>query len=434
MTGDKTAAVGAALERITAENGRINAFRAVMAEEALAAASGPATGHALDGVPFAVKDLFDVAGHTTRAGSKMREGDAPAAQDATALARLRAAGAVLTGTLNMDEFAYGFTGENAHTGPTRNPHDPDHVAGGSSAGSGAAVAAGLVPFALGSDTNGSVRVPAALCGVHGLKPTYGRISRAGVAPLSWSFDHVGILARTVHDIALVLDTIQGPDARDPAASTASPPPTLGMLDEGIGGLRIARGGGHFATVGLPEAFEAADRVAKALNATRTMEIEDSGRAVQASLMITSAEAASLHLEDIRHRDDQFDPNTRARWIAAAMIPSVWVSTAQRFRRSYQARMKALFEEIDVLVTPTTPFPPPRIGQSTIVIDGNELPTRGTLGRFTAPFSFVGVPAMSVPVDVGGRFPMGVQLVAAPGNDALLLRSAAWLTAHGTTVS
>lgn len=433
MTEDKRATVAAALERITAENGRINAFRTVMADDALAAAARPASGHALDGVPFAVKDLFDIAGHTTRAGSSMREGDAPAAQDATALARLRAAGAVLLGTLNMDEFAYGFTGENAHTGPTRNPRDPEHMAGGSSAGSGAAVAAGLVPFALGSDTNGSVRVPAALCGVYGLKPTFGRISRAGVAPLAWSFDHVGILARAVRDIAVVLDTIQGPDARDPAAATAAPAPSLDSLDQGIGGLRIARAGGHFATIGLPEAFEAAERIAKALDAARTVEIEDSGRAVQASLMITSSEAASLHLDDIRHRDAQFDPHTRARWIAAAMIPSVWVSTAQRFRRSYQARMKALFEDIDVLVTPTTPFPPPRIGQSTIVIDGNELPTRGTLGRFTAPFSFVGVPAMSVPVDVGGRFPMGVQLVAAAGNDAVLLRTASWLADNGATV-
>jgi len=424
----------AALDRIAAENSRINAFRTIMADQARTDAARPATGHGLDGVPFAVKDLFDIAGHTTLAGSKMRVGGPPAEHDATAVAKLRAAGAVLLGTLNMDEFAYGFTGENAHTGPTRNPRDLDHIAGGSSAGSGAAVAAGLVPFALGSDTNGSVRVPAALCGVHGLKPTFGRISRAGVAPLAWSFDHVGILANKVRDIARVLDTIQGPDPRDPAASTAEPGPTLPGLDDGIDGLRIAQAGGHFATGGLAEAFAAADRVAQALEAARIVEIPDSDRAGPAGLLITSAEAASLHLDDIRNRDNQFDPHTRARWIAAATIPSVWVATAQRFRRSYQARMKALFEEIDILITPTTPFAAPRIGQSTIEIDGKELPTRGTLGRFTSPFSFIGVPAMSVPVDIGGRFPMGVQLIAAPGKDATLLRTAAWLAERGISVS
>ncbi len=434
MTGDKHAAVEAALRRVRAGNGRINAFRAVLDDLALSAAARPATGHPLDGVPFAVKDLFDIGGRTTLAGSKMREGDAPAAQDATAVARLRETGAALLGTLNMDEFAYGFTGENAHTGPTRNPRDPGRMAGGSSAGSGAAVAAGLAPFALGSDTNGSVRVPAALCGVHGLKPTFGRVSRAGMAPLAWSFDHVGVLARKVRDIAVVLDAIQGSDARDPAAAAGPWEATLETLDAGVAGLRIARAGGYFATGGLAAAFEAADRVAKALDAACTVELADSARAGRAGLLITSAEAASLHLEDIRTRDAEFDPHTRARWIAAAMIPSIWVATAQRFRRSYRDRVKRLFSEIDILVTPTAPFPPPRIGQSRIEIDGRALPTRGTLGRFTAPFSFVGVPAMSVPVDAGGRFPMGVQLVAGPGKDALLLRTAAWLEERGVSLS
>ena len=434
MTGAGREAVAEALARVAGENGRINAFRAVLDGPALSAAARPATGHELDGAPFAVKDLFDIAGRTTLAGSKMRQGDAPAVRDATAVARLRETGAVLLGTLNMDEFAYGFTGENAHTGATRNPRDPDRMAGGSSSGAGAAVAAGLVRFALGSDTNGSVRVPAAFCGVHGLKPTFGRIPRTGVAPLAWSFDHVGVLAGKVRDIAVVLDAVQGPDGRDPAASADRPTPTSDTLDDGVAGLRIARAGGHFATGARAEAFAAADRVAGALDASRTVDLADSDRAVQAGLLITSAEAASIHLEDIRARDALFDPHTRARWIAAAMIPSVWVAAAQRFRRSYQARMKALFEEIDILVAPTTPFPPPRIGQSTIEIDGRELPTRGTLGRFTAPFSFVGVPAISVPIDVGGRFPMGVQLVAGPGKDVLVLRAAAALARRGVSLS
>ena len=222
MTGTAQTAVAEALEGIGRDNPRINAFADVFGAEAIAhaqrldregAPEGP-----LAGRPFAAKDLFDVAGRPTRAGSTIRADAPPAAQDATALARLKDAGAVLVGLTHMDEFAYGFTGENAHYGAVRNPRDPDRIAGGSSSGSGAAVAAGLVPFALGSDTNGSVRVPAALCGIYGFKPTYGRVSRAGVAPLAWSFDHVGVLAATLEDTAAALDAIQGPDARDPAAS------------------------------------------------------------------------------------------------------------------------------------------------------------------------------------------------------------------------
>ena len=305
MTGARRKALAEALARIAGENRRINAFRAVLDDAASSAAA--ATGHELDGALFAVKDLFDIAGRTTLAGSKMRQGDAPALCDATALARLRATGAVLLGTLNMDEFAYGFTGENAHTGATRNPRDPEHMAGGSSSGSAAAVAAGLVRFALGSDTNGSVRVPAAFCGVYGLKPTFGRIPRTGVAPLAWSFDHVGVLAGNVRDMAVVLDAVQGPDARDPAASPDRQAPTTDTLDDGVAGLRIARAGGHFAAGARAETFAAAERAAEALDAARTVTLADAGRAVQAGLLITSAEAASIHLEDIRARDALFDP-------------------------------------------------------------------------------------------------------------------------------
>ena len=206
MTGPAESAVAAALAGIERENARINAFACVFGGEARSAApAGP-----LAGRPFAAKELFDVAGLPTRAGSSIRADAPPAARDATAIARLREAGAVLVGLTHMDEFAYGFTGENAHWGAVRNPRDPERIAGGSSSGSAAAVAAGLVPFALGSDTNGSVRVPAALCGIWGLKPTYGRISRAGVAPLAWSFDHVGVLAAAPEDIAAAVDAMQGP--------------------------------------------------------------------------------------------------------------------------------------------------------------------------------------------------------------------------------
>ncbi|MGH7355151.1 MAG: amidase family protein, partial [Candidatus Rokuibacteriota bacterium] len=244
--------VAAALDRIAAR-ATLNAFTRVLGDAALADADAVdrrlATGGdpgPLAGVPFAVKNLFDIAGLPTLAGSKINAGLPPAARDATAVARLRAAGAVLVGALNMDEYAYGFSTENTHYGPTRNPHDPTRIAGGSSGGSAAAVAAGLVPLALGTDTNGSIRVPGALCGVFALKPTFGRVSRAGVVPLAWSFDHAGPFARHVADLAAAFDAIQGPDARDPVCVTRPPAPCTVELARGVEGLRIAVAGGHFA--------------------------------------------------------------------------------------------------------------------------------------------------------------------------------------------
>ncbi len=434
MTGTVETAIAEALDRIGRENPRINAFADVLGEEAMADArsldrdGGPAG--PLAGRPFAAKDLYDVAGRPTRAGSSIRADAPPAAEDATAVARLKDAGAILVGLTHMDEFAYGFTGENAHYGAVRNPRDPDRIAGGSSSGSGAAVASGLVPFALGSDTNGSVRVPAALCGIHGFKPTYGRVSRAGVAPLAWSFDHVGVLAATLEDTAAALDVIQGADARDPAASEETPDPLAPGIGAGVDGLRIGVAGGHFATGGFPEVFAAVRRAAECLDADREVEIPDSDRAGPAALLITSAEAATLHFDEIRTRDAEFDRFTRARWVAATMIPHAWVARAQQFRRRYRETVRTAFEEVDILIAPTTPFPPTKIGQSQIEIGGETLPVRGALGRFTAPFSFIGCPALSVPVPGEGPFPLGVQLVAAPGKDGYLLRAASKLRDEG----
>ena len=429
MTGAAESAVARALERIGRENPRLNAFADILGDEAMAQARQPVGDGPLAGRPFAAKDLFDIAGRPTRAGSSIRADAPPAARDATAVARLKDAGAILLGLTHMDEFAYGFTGENAHYGAVRNPRDPDFIAGGSSSGSAAAVAAGLVPFALGSDTNGSVRVPAALCGVWGFKPSFGRVSRAGTTPLAWSFDHVGVLAASPEDAAAALDAIQGPDPRDPAAGLERPDPLAPHLGAPLDGLRVAVAGGHFATGGLAEVFAAVRRAADCLGAERSVDIADSDRAVAASLLITSAEAATLHFGEIRDRIGDFDRFTRARWIAATAIPHVWVARAQQFRRRYGETVRAAFGEIDILVTPATPFPPTRIGQSQIEIDGQTVPVRGTLGRYTAPFSFLGYPALSVPV-AGGPLPLGVQLVAAPGKDGYLLRAASRLREEG----
>ena len=243
----------------------------------------------LAGVPFAVKNLFDVEGLATRAGSKINRDLAPAPRDATLIERMEAAGAVLVGALNMGEYAYDFTGENVHDGPSRNPHDPTRMTGGSSGGSGSAVGGGLVPIALGSDTNGSIRVPSSFCGIFGLKPTYGRLSRARSFPFVASFDHLGPFARNVGDLALAYDAMQGPDAADAACTTRPVEPVSPLLAEGLSGLRIAIAGGYFQKNVFPEAVEAVARVAKALDATQTIEIPEAARARAAAYVISTTE-------------------------------------------------------------------------------------------------------------------------------------------------
>jgi len=300
-----TAVVEETLAAIAARDGAINAFTAVVKERALAAAAAidAAVGAGRDpgplaGVPFAVKNLYDVAGLPTIAGSHIDRDRAPAGQDAALARRLTAAGAVLVGALNMDEYAFGFSTENTHHGPTRNPHDPARIAGGSSGGSAAAVAAGLVPLTLGSDTNGSIRVPAALCGVFGLRPTIGRLSRAGMRLFAASLDVGGPFARTAEDLALAYDALQGPDPSDPACASRPPEPTLPTLARGVEGLRIAVASGYYATQGAPEAFAAVEQVAAALGAKERIELPPAGAARGAAMIVTSVEGAELHLPDL----------------------------------------------------------------------------------------------------------------------------------------
>src|SRR5437764_591374 len=271
----------AAPVRIAKNNPVLNSFTDVTADRArakaraidAAVAAGQNAGP-LAGVPFAVKNLFDVAGLSTRAGSKINRDLAPAKRDAMLIERMEAAGAVLVGALNMGEYAYDFTGENVHDGPSRNPHDTTRMSGGSSGGSGSAVGGALVPIALGSDTNGSIRVPSSFCGIFGLKPTYGRLSRARSFPFVASLDHLGPFARNVTDLALAYDAMQGPDADDGACSTRPVVPVSSLLSQGIGNLRVAIAGGYFQKNVFPEAQEAVARIAKALGATNTIEIPE----------------------------------------------------------------------------------------------------------------------------------------------------------------
>ena len=427
----------AALARIAEHNQTYNCFTTVLANSALAdadridqtIAEGKEPG-ALAGVPFAVKDLFDIQGVTTLAGSKINAERPPASKDATLITRLKQAGAVLVGALNMDEYAYGFTTENAHYGASRNPHDVSRVTGGSSGGSAAAVASGLVPIALGSDTNGSIRVPAALCGIFGLKPTYGRLPRLGAYLFSSSLDHLGPFARSTRDLATVFDLLQGYDANDPVCSQRLPQLCTPELSKGVTGLRIAIADEYFAEGANPEVFEAVEQVAKALGASQRVTIPEAHRARAAAFVITACEGANLHFADLKTRPQDFDPATRDRFLAGCLVPGHWYVQAQRFRRWYRDQVREILQHVDIILAPTTPCSAPLIGQEWITFNGVEVLVRPNLGMFTQPLSFIGLPIISVPIQRSNQLPLGVQIIAAPYCEALILRVAAELEAHG----
>lgn len=429
--------VAQCLQQIGDRNPTLNCFTTVTAKEAVAAAenidgaiaSGNNPG-ILAGVPFAVKNLYDIAGITTLAGAKIEAEKPPATRDATAVAKLKQAGAILVGALNMDEYAYGFVTENSHYGPTPNPHDVTRIAGGSSGGSAAAVAAGLVPISLGSDTNGSIRVPAAFCGVFGFKPTYGRLSRAGVFLFASSFDHIGPFARSLRDIATVYDVLQGADCDDPVCTRRPPELCLPQIGEGVDGLRIAVADGYFATNGEAEALAAVERVAIALRATEKVTIPEAHRARAAAYIISAAEGANLHLENLRSRPQDFDRATRDRFLAGAFIPGNWYLQAQRFRRWYRDRIREVFNEVDIILAPTTPCVAQQLGQEKAFIAGKEVLVRPNLGLYTQPLSFIGLPVLSVPIQRSNALPLGVQIIAAPYKEASILRVGATLEAEG----
>jgi aspartyl-tRNA(Asn)/glutamyl-tRNA(Gln) amidotransferase subunit A len=412
---------------VTADRARAKA-RAIDAEIAAGKSVGP-----LAGVPFAVKNLFDVAGLATRAGSKINRDRAPATRDATLIERMEAAGAVLVGALNMGEYAYDFTGENVHDGPSRNPHDTTRMSGGSSGGSGSAVGGALVPIALGSDTNGSIRVPSSFCGIFGLKPTYGRLSRARSFPFVASLDHLGPFARSATDLALAYDAMQGPDADDAACTTRGLEPTLPLLANPVSDLRIAIAGGYFQQNLFPEAVEAVSRVAKALGVTRVVDVPEAARARAAAYVISTTEGASLHLDRLRKRPNDFDPAVRDRLIAGAMVPAPLVDRAQKFRRWYRAQLAEIFKSVDVLIAPATPCTAPKLGQVNFNLGGVELPVRANIGIHTQPISFIGLPVVSVPVPLE-PLPIGVQIIAAPWREDIALRVAYALEKMGVVAA
>lgn len=379
-----------------------------------AALAGGGDGGALAGVPFVVKDLFDVAGLATTAGAALRADAAPATRDAAVVRRLAEAGAVLVGTANMDEFAYGFATVNAHYGTTANPHDPQRLAGGSSGGSAAAVAARWVPFALGSDTNGSIRVPAALCGVYGLRPSHGSLAVDGVFPFVEAFDVVGPFATTVADLRVVYDAMRG-----------QPLPSLDAA-----GLRVARLDGWFRRNLDPELDAGLAALHAALGGNAWRELPQAERARAAAFVMTAAEGGYRHRQALATHGDRFDPATRDRLLAGLQLPAAAIADAQRFGAWFAEAMQRLWDEVDVLLAPATPCAAPRIDQETIQLDGAAVSARANLGVFTQPLGLARCPVLAAPLYRPGQLPLGVQLIAAPGREDRLFALAAQLERAG----
>ena len=402
-------AVLAALERI--EAGRdLNAFISVRADEALAEAESAPAGP-LRGVPVAIKDVIDVAGTRTTAASAILR-DNVAVKDAESVARLRGAGAVVVGKLNTHEFAYGALTTSPHFGPARNPWSPDRVCGGSSGGSGAAVAAGLVPGALGTDTAGSVRIPACFCGVTGLRPSIGLVSNDGVVPTSWRFDTVGPLARTAEDCSLLLEVLA-------PAYRPAPADCVRGLRVGVVEALFERAEPEVAAVART-AVDALGGLGARIEAVTVPLLDEAGTIVQ-TLMLP--EAAEVHLPWLRTRLADYGADVRARLLAGLLLPSTAYVTGLRARRLFQRELEPLFGRHDVLVHPEMPVLPPRIGEETVRQHGVERPYRLALIPFNSPWALAGGPVASVPCGFVEGLPVGLAFAGPPGDEATVLRAA-----------
>ena len=421
-------AVQDALERIEREDAAFNSFITVRGEEALAEAEAlPDRTGPLHGVPIGVKDVIDVAGTRTTAASKVLA-DNVATADATVIARLRRAGAVIVGKLNTHEFAWGASTTSEAFGPARNPWDTDRICGGSSGGSGAAVAAGLVPGALGTDTAGSVRIPAALCGVTGIRPTTGRVPNRGVIPVSWTYDTVGPLAWTAEDCALLLDAIAGPDPTDPSTTPSLAEPCHDGLGRGVEGLRIGVVAHLLDEVPLDprvgEAVDAAIRVLEGRGATvERVDAPFLRRAEVVQQLVMLPEAAEAHLPWLRTRLADYGADVRARLLAGLLLPASTTVTGQRARRALAHEARPLFERFDLLAAPEMPIVAPRIGEDPVEVAGQTLPYRLSLIPFNSPWSCIGVPTASVPCGFVDGLPVGLALTGRRLGEATVLRAA-----------
>lgn len=375
----------------------------------------------LFGIPLAIKDLYDLAGTPTTAGTSFFR-DQAAERDAAVVERLRAAGAIIVGKTNTQEIAYGVTGINPHFGACRNPWDTARIPGGSSSGSAVGVATGMCLGALGTDTGGSIRIPAALCGVVGLKPTFGRVSLRGVFPLSWSLDHAGPIARTVRDVATLLQVIAGYDPLDPGSAEVPVGDYLLDIEGGVRSWRVAVAAGDYFEDLDPEVAaahaEAVDAFADLGAELTRLDLSFLREAALANGQMIGADAAAFHRERLASNPEGFGADVRQRLEIGARVSGTEYALARRTQSEMRRRMELLFTEYDILLTPTVPVPAP------LSEGADALEQARRLTRFTAPFNLTGLPALSLPCGfTSGRLPVGLQVVSGPWGEARVLRAA-----------
>jgi len=422
------------LDRIAAIEPQLNAFITVTADDALAAARraedeiaagrwrGP-----MHGIPVSVKDLFDVAGVRTTAASRVLADAAPSSEDSAVVQRLREAGAIIVGKNNLHEFAYGATSQTSHFGPVRNPWDPSRLAGGSSGGSGAAVAAGMSFASIGTDTGGSIRIPSACCGVVGLKPTFGRVSRHGLLPLASSLDHVGPLTRTVEDAALVLGAIAGHDPRDPASANVPVPAFRDGLERGARGLRV----GVLETRVAEADAEVASAVRRALQSlaaagadVRPVSLALLNDARAAVVGVLAAEATVSLEEHLRAHPDWFGADVRDRLVRGQQVPAIDYVRAFEVRRRFQHEVEQAFEYVDVLASPMVLVGAPPVGATEVPLNGGTIDVLRAMTANTREWNLLGLPAMSVPCGfTSAGLPIGLQIVGPAFAESTVLRAA-----------
>jgi aspartyl-tRNA(Asn)/glutamyl-tRNA(Gln) amidotransferase subunit A len=419
----------ACLQAIERRNLELNAFitpapelavQAALQADALLARRPSNLGEiALLGIPLAVKDLFDTAGVLTTAGSRHFARNIPQ-EDAEAVKRLKLAGAGIVGKTNTHEIALGVTGVNPHYGAVNNPHDTLRISGGSSSGSAVAVATGMCLGALGTDTGGSVRIPAALCGVVGLKPTYGRVSTRGVLPLSWNLDHVGMLTHTVRDAGLLLQVLAGFDPHDPASVDRQTDDLLPAWDQDVGEWRVALAVGEYVEASDPRVLALVHSAAGMFkeNGAQIEKVELSWIAdlAQANGRMTQADAAAFHRQRLTEHPEWFGEDVRQRLEQWAALTSSDYALTRRVQSEVRRRLEMFFTKYDLLLLPTTPIPAP------LQAGMQALDAARQLTRFTSPFNLTGLPALSLPCGAVDGMPVGLQIVSGPWQEAKVLRA------------
>ena len=426
--------IDAHLARIEATEPTLNSFITLLPDHAREAARRAETqiqaGNyrgPLHGIPVGLKDLFNTAGVRTTSGSRILDNFIPT-EDCTVAARFQQAGAILLGKLNMHQFAYGPTGENFDYGHMHNPWNPELVTGGSSGGSGSAAAAGQCTITMGSDTGGSVRIPAALCGIVGLKPTYGLVSRAGLTPLSWRLDHPGPMVRTVEDAALTMNVIAGHDPADPATTTREVPDYTGALTGSVEGLRIGVVRDYF-DAPLDSEVETAVRAAIAqlseMGATVTevsLPMFADAQAISGTILMS--EAAAYHRDLLARDGDKLTPSVRLRLEAGLFVSAADYLKAQQARARFNYEMAQLLREVDLLAGPGEPITAPPILATEVEIEERTVGTVGALTQYTRPYNISGTPAISVPCGFSqAGMPIGLQLAGRAFDEVAVLRAA-----------